>query len=189
MNPFAPLDRLADRFLSKGNRHLFDLSYDQSHVHHSLISVLVGGAFGVTLWAIFRGLSLELFARPLAVGMLGGVVAYAVRETLTRLQLSWSYKPWDGFLDVFVPFWIIGPWALAALTTGVPWWTGLVLYLAAAIVGWLYSFGRPRGQFLYSAAVVRDAIALLGDQRINYDKGGQIAVDNCRAELRRLVGE
>lgn len=181
MNPFKTLDRAADRLAE--SFPLFDRSYDQSHLHHALICALAGGFLGMALFGIFTGPSLYLFTRPLAVGILGGIVAYIVRELLARLSLGWGYERWDGAMDVLVPVWILAPWALAALFATVPWWTGLALYVSAAAVALGYTVARPAGKFLYAAEAVRTAAALLRDSGYEWGRRGDafIATDYLRA--------
>jgi hypothetical protein len=184
VNPFEKLDAAADRLVA--SFPLFNVTHEQTHRHHVLISALAGGFLGMAAFGLFTGPGLWLFTRPLAIGVLGGVLAYLVREIIARLLLGWKYARWDGVLDVLVPFRDNAPWALAALATGVPWWTGLVFFLSTALVGLSYTVWRPRGKLLleHHASQFRSAAAMLRDAGDHWrDKRGDLfaASDHYRA--------
>jgi len=153
MNVLEMGDRFWERLKERSPKlGASDLSFDQSHTHHALVCVLVFGGFGMLTALLVIGPGRYVFGIPLALGILVGFLFYAIREVVARIP-NWRYRRWDGLLDVLVPVTWLGPWAFAAIARGVPWWTGALLYVAAALIAFAYTFGRPHGAFLYSAGV------------------------------------
>lgn len=124
----------------------WDQTVDQSHMHHTLVTILLFGTLGMVMAFAFHGWDAEmLITKGLASGLIGGVCGYLVRECGSRLrgnELS-EKQLWDGVLDVVVPATFTLPWALSALLTDVPAWTGVLLYVGGAFVALMYSFLRP----------------------------------------------
>lgn len=123
---------------------------DQTHLHHTVVSVLVFGALGTLVLCLMHGTSPETANFGLAVGIVGGWAFYLGREfwnrlSLRRLTLDRRWKPWDGFMDVFVPVALTLPWVAATLLGSTLPWTGLALYLGYALMAFMYTVGRPRG--------------------------------------------
>lgn len=150
----ATWERMKDRWPQLGD---FDRTYDQSHLHHTLI---IGGPIALlgVLAAVITGLPL---AYGHGAGVIAGLAAYLYRERWPLLWLGARYaaptmqvpwdrsRRWDGTMDVLVPAAILLPLALVelgAIAIPVAW---LLQQSLGAGVAWGYSFGRPRGLLLY----------------------------------------
>lgn len=136
-----------------GRWPLFNQTFDQSHTHHELLSIVVGGTAGL-LEGVVRALVMhqpiaQAFAFDFFLGVAAALVYYVGREIAARIEKGWRYRRWDGILDVFVPWQRVGILAAVALTTGVPWWAGALVYLCAWLVLGGYTIWRPANALLY----------------------------------------
>lgn len=114
-----------------------DVTDDQTHDHHLFICFWLFGGAG------FVGAISSDPIRGWALGALLGVVAYGYREIKARMQLGWSYKPWDGRMDVLKPAAYLSP-ALVILDRGAAWWQfGMMIVLMLAYTEQFF-LGRPR---------------------------------------------
>jgi hypothetical protein len=94
---------------------LWDRIPDQTHIHHTLVTIL----FGVV------GLLFGMFQ----AGLLVGIAFYVIREIVSKIASAVSKEPlyiWDGIMDVVVPMWIVYPWIFGWL----PGWLLLSLFVA-----------------------------------------------------------
>lgn len=104
---------------------LWDITDDQTHVHHTMVVVLLFGGVG---W----------LCGDFGFGIVVGWLAYGIREILARIvkwRFKYWYKPWDGIMDVVVPVFVT-----ADIPYDLPEWTILV---RAALLTISYVFLRP----------------------------------------------
>jgi hypothetical protein len=138
---------LDDWWESYRNAHpallLSDQTYDQSHVLHALVTVVLFGPVGVLAGFLFGPWRIALSV-GLACGIVGGLVGYLIREVGSgKTVIAGQVLVWDGLLDVMMPVTLGGIWACSALFGRVPWWTGPALYGLAGWMFWAYTLGRP----------------------------------------------
>jgi hypothetical protein len=140
---FDFLDNLWETIKRKWPKlQLWDQTFDQSHVQHTLVCLLLFGTVGMFYFGIRDEFGLWLFGRPLATGIYWGFIFYFIREILNRVG-NWTYNLWDGTLDILMPVFILGPWCTVTLTTIPTPKIGLFAYIMGGFISWMYSFGRP----------------------------------------------
>lgn len=109
-----------------------DSNDDQTHTHHALVTVLLFGTVITAISVWWLGLD-----RALTLGFVGGVTFYFLRELITRLQLGFRYKPWDGVMDVLEPI----VWTFPVIFGSVKLLWGLAL-IYAVMYFWLRPVNR-----------------------------------------------
>lgn len=140
----------------------WDQIYDQTHDHHMIFCVTLGGTVAMVIWWLLG--RDHVYTHGLAFGVAAMWVWYVARELVWRIKevcqdLYWwhraksslnispdyrDYKLWDGFFDLAKGFWLFGPWVILTWHYDVPAWTGVVLWVG----GWVHLLGlgflRPR---------------------------------------------
>lgn len=93
---------------------LSDQYPEQTHLHHTFVTVLLGGLIALSMITVVQlalgsfGFRIHLDAHEkLAIGCFVANLCYLIRELEARWG-NWTYALWDGILDVYVPacFWV-----------------------------------------------------------------------------------